>query len=396
MRRITAGAIVLAVGLAGGSARGSAQDIVGTTAVESPTEASLVFDLGDGNSLAIALKEGRVLIGGHEVATYATGGPLERQWRDLVHSAGDGDIASFVDRLRAFDMHDASDEEQSTFETLRGTLGGLAVAEAMFPDLIDVHTPDATPAEVAPMRRVAPAARVHVPDIRVTENFGASTSFVGGLVGGVMNLMAVYVALAFMGLGFLFLAPRQLETVADTVWHSFGRSFLAGLFAQPLVLPAFAMLLVGLALTVVGIVVIPFAVSAFIVALILAIVGGYVAVARTIGEIYLRRRMARGEAVANWGSYRYVLYGLLGLLAIWAPAVLLGWVPAAGTILTVSAGFATWVLATAGFGAAIISRGGLKGTFVRRLDLAFTDEQYWTDEQMPTPIPRERLPRRRS
>jgi len=393
MKRVMAGAIALAVGLAGGSARSSAQDVVGVTAVESPKEASLILDLGDGNSLVIALKNGRVLIGGHEVAAYSTGGPFERQWRDLVQAAGDADVGQLAERLRAFDMRGASDEEVGSFETLRGTLGGLAVAEAMFPSLIDVPAPEAQGADATPTRSATPAVRVHVPDVVFTET---STSFVGGLVGGAMNLLAVYVALAFMGLGFLFLAPRQLETVADTVWHSFGRSFLAGLFAQPLVLPAFAALLVGLALTVVGIVVIPFAVSAFIVALILAIVGGYIAVARTIGEIYLRRKMARGEAVASWGSYRYVLYGLLGLLAIWAPAVLLGWVPAAGTILTVSAGFATWVLATAGFGAAIISRGGVRGTFVRRLDLALTDEQYWTDEHMPTPIPRERLPRHRS
>jgi hypothetical protein len=393
MKRVMAGAIALAVGLAGGSARSSAQDVVGVTAVESLKEASLILDLGDGNSLVIALKNGRVLIGGHEVAAYSTGGPFERQWRDLVQAAGDADVGQLAERLRAFDMRGASDEEVGSFETLRGTLGGLAVAEAMFPSLIDVPAPEAQGADATPTRSATPAVRVHVPDVVFTET---STSFVGGLVGGAMNLLAVYVALAFMGLGFLFLAPRQLETVADTVWHSFGRSFLAGLFAQPLVLPAFAALLVGLALTVVGIVVIPFAVSAFIVALILAIVGGYIAVARTIGEIYLRRKMARGEAVASWGSYRYVLYGLLGLLAIWAPAVLLGWVPAAGTILTVSAGFATWVLATAGFGAAIISRGGVRGTFVRRLDLALTDEQYWTDEHMPTPIPRERLPRHRS
>ncbi|MDH5551284.1 MAG: hypothetical protein OEZ42_15475, partial [Gemmatimonadota bacterium] len=105
----------------------------------------------------------------------------------------------------------------------------------------------------------------------------------------------------------------------------------------------------------------------------------------TVGEIYLRRRMARGEAVPTWGSYRYIVYGLLGLLSIWLPALLLGSVPVAGTVLTVSAAFLTWVLATAGFGATIISRAGMRGTFVRQLDLALTDEQYWTADGMPAP-----------
>jgi hypothetical protein len=133
----------------------------------------------------------------------------------------------------------------------------------------------------------------------------------------------------------------------------------------------------------------------FAAALVLAALGGFIAVARTVGEIYLRRKMARGEAVQTWGSYRYVVYGLAGLLALWLPVILLGWVPVAGTVLTVSAAVMTWMLATAGFGAAIISRAGMRGTFVRQLDLALTDEQYWTDDAMPTPTRRGRTPRYR-
>jgi len=129
--------------------------------------------------------------------------------------------------------------------------------------------------------------------------------------------------------------------------------------------------------------VIPFAIVAFVAALVLAAIAGYVAVARTIGEIYLRRKMARGESVATWGSFRYIVYGLSGLMAIWLPAVLLGGVPVAGNIATVTAGVTTWMLATAGFGATILSRAGVRGTFVRRLDMALTDEQFWTPEAMP-------------
>jgi len=237
------------------------------------------------------------------------------------------------------------------------TIGGVGISKVTVPQ-ITVATP------TAPM---APTAG----------------SLVGGIAAGAMSLLATFCGLAFMGLGLIFFAPRQLETVADTVWHSFWRSFLAGLFAQPLVLPAFGMMIVGLALTVVGIVVIPFAVVAFAAALVLAAIAGYVAVARTIGEIYLRRKIARGESVATWGTFRYIVYGLSGLMAIWLPAILLGGVPVAGNIATVTAGVTTWMLATAGFGATILSRAGVRGTFVRRLDMALTDEQFWTPEAMP-------------
>ncbi len=55
------------------------------------------------------------------------------------------------------------------------------------------------------------------------------------------------------------------------------------------------------------------------------------------------------------------------------------WEPDAGTILVVAAGVITWTLATAGFGATILSRAGVRGTIVRRLDRALTDEHYWPD-----------------
>ncbi len=384
-----AGALLLA---APGS--GTAQEVVGLTAVESPSEASLVFDLGNGNTLLISLREGKVFIGGTEVARYAEGGTFEQQWRNLVEHA-DLSIAEVLEQLSHIEFAEGSDEEHTGIAAVKEAVVGLAVAEAMFAEAAD--TPSSASARSARRVRPAPVTRpmmvdARLPRVLVTE-VQPSASFVGGLMAGVMNLLAVYIALAFMGMGLLVFAPRQLETVADTVWHSFWRSFLAGLFAQPLILPVFAMMVVGLALTVVGIIVIPFAISAFLVALLLAVLGGFVAVARSVGEIYLRRKMARGEAVATWGSYRYIVYGLLALLAIWFPVALLGWIPVAGTILWVSAAFTTWMVATAGFGATLISRGGLRGTFVRQMDLAVTDEQYWTDEFLPTQRPGERIPR---
>jgi hypothetical protein len=371
---------------AGSARRAFAQEVVGVTAIESADEASLIFELVGDESLAISLSGGTLAIGGSPIATLPSTSVFEAQWRDLVSQSSHLPIGDLAQQLAGFDIAEATDAERASLEAVRAALQSLAAVDAVSPD-VPIARPEIVmvrptervravipSADAAVATRPAPIADVH-----------GSTSLVGGIAGGVMNLLASYIALAFMGLGLLFFAPKQLETVADTVWHSFGRSFLAGLFAQPLILPVFAMMIVGLALTVVGIVVVPFAVSAFLAALLLGILGGFIAVARTVGEIYLRRRMARGEAVRTWGSYRYVVYGLLGLLAIWLPAALLGWVPVAGTLLTVTAGVATWVLATAGFGAAIISRGGVRGTFVRQIDLALTDEQFWTEDAMPTP-----------
>jgi len=372
----------------------AAQEIVGHSAERSGKNVHLTFDLADGSQLVVEVRDGTVYLNGTAVGGVAApdNSPSLAELRDSADVLTTGQLLAALAQLSS---------QKAELATLQDALAKLSIADVVVPE-IDMD-PDLSAAVAR--ARPEPPARVRQPDrIRVDVAprviargvaSAGSTSLVGGVAGGITRLIAVFISLAGMGLGFLVFAPRQLETVADTVWHSFWRSFLAGLFAQPLIVPVFGMLLVGLALTVVGIVVIPFAVVGFVVALVLAALGGFIAVARTVGEIYLRRKMARGEAVQTWGSYRYVVYGLAGLLALWLPVILLGWVPVAGTVLTVSAAVMTWMLATAGFGAAIISRAGMRGTFVRQLDLALTDEQYWTDDAMPTPTRRGRTPRYR-
>jgi len=100
--------------------------------------------------------------------------------------------------------------------------------------------------------------------------------------------------------------------------------------------------------------------------------------------------MVRGSGVSAEIDFRRLpVFGIvpdsLTWPVIWLPAVLLGGVPVVGPLFTGTAAVTTWVMATAGFGATLLSRAGVRGTFVRKLDLALTDEQYWTDDDMPTP-----------
>jgi hypothetical protein len=162
-----------------------------------------------------------------------------------------------------------------------------------------------------------------------------------------------------------FFAGRQLDVMADTVSTSLVRSFFVGLLAQPLILPAFGAMIAGLTLTVIGILVIPVAVVAFAVALLAATMGGYLAVARVAGSAWMKRRLG-DHGVEGFGILRSVAYGLAILLAVWVPAVLLGWVPVAGSMLTWAALVFTWMLMTTGFGAALLTRGGVRSTFGRR------------------------------
>ena len=401
----------LAVGLAltaliAGTPEARAQEVVGHSIERSAEAATLILDLADGDALTISLEDGAILIDGSVAGSYDAGGAFEKSWRDALEEAGAQETGTLLAALQSLEVSELRQSEIEGIAALAIALEDLEVAGYVYVPAgenivisigeggVDAQIEVAVQSAMAATVEAAAAVEAALSGTGVNKappppapqaNIVAPTmgSLVGGIAAGTLSLLATFCGLAFMGLGLIFFAPRQLETVADTVWHSFWRSFLAGLFAQPLVLPAFGMMIVGLALTVVGIVVIPFAIVAFVAALVLAAIAGYVAVARTIGEIYLRRKMARGESVATWGTFRYIVYGLSGLMAIWLPAVLLGGVPVAGNIATVTAGVTTWMLATAGFGATILSRAGVRGTFVRRLDMALTDEQFWTPEAMP-------------
>ena len=201
------------------------------------------------------------------------------------------------------------------------------------------------------------------------------------------GLTGVYLTLLALGFGLVLFGRPNLEVVADTVSHTFGRSFMVGLLAQMLLLPTFGMLVVGLLLSVVGVLLIPFAVLAYLLLLLIGVVGGYLAVAHALGESYTRRRLAMGISASSPNSYRYLLVGLTAMLGFWAAWAVFGWVPVAGTLMKIAAVLVTWLLATAGFGATLLSRAGARESFTGRLvpAEALTDEYLWATPQFGVP-----------
>jgi hypothetical protein len=194
--------------------------------------------------------------------------------------------------------------------------------------------------------------------------------------------VGVFLTLGALGFGLVMFGRPNLEVVSDTVSHSFGRAFATGLLGQLLLLPTFGMVVVGLILSVVGIVLLPFAVVVYALLVIVAAVGGFLAVAHAMGETYTRRRLALG-VMASPNSYRYLLVGLGALAAFWLAWSVFGWVPVAGELIRGAAILVTWLLATTGFGAALLSRAGIRENFAGRLipPEALTDEYLWATPQ---------------
>lgn len=206
----------------------------------------------------------------------------------------------------------------------------------------------------------------------------------------IAGVVGVFLTLMVLGFGVVIFGRQNLEIVSDTVSHSFGRSFVTGLLGQILLLPTFGMLVVGLILSVAGILLLPFAVAVFAMLVVVGVVGGYLAVAHALGETYTRRRMALGVIVRSPNSYRYLLIGLLAIASLWSAWALFGWVPVAGSIMWGAAFFVSWLLGTAGFGAALLSRAGIKENFSGRLfpPEAMTDEYLWATPQFGVPAGR--------
>ena len=200
------------------------------------------------------------------------------------------------------------------------------------------------------------------------------------------GLLGVFITLTVLGFGLVTFGRPNLEIVSDTATHSFGRALLAGVLGQVLLLPTFGMLVVGLILTVAGALLVPFAVVVYALLAIFAVLGGVLAVAHAMGETITRRRMARGLAVSP-NSYRYLLTGLIALGASWLAWAVFGWVPVAGSIIFIAAAIGSWFIATVGFGAALLSRGGIREEFTGRLlpAVMMTDEYLWATPQLGVP-----------
>ena len=201
------------------------------------------------------------------------------------------------------------------------------------------------------------------------------------------GVVGVFLALAALGYGLAAFGRANLQVVSDTVSHSFGRAFVTGLVGQILILPTFGMLVVGLILSVAGILLLPFAVVVYALLVIVGVVGGYLAVAHAMGEAYTRKRLAQGVLLGTPSSYGFLFSGLAATMALWAAWAAFGWVPLAGDLIRGAAILVTWLLGTAGLGAAMLSRAGIRENFAGRIipPEALTDEYLWATPQYGVP-----------
>jgi hypothetical protein len=172
-----------------------------------------------------------------------------------------------------------------------------------------------------------------------------------------LGWLAVLLAIGF---GVLVSASSYLNGVAEALERSYTRALLTGIVGQLSVLPALLLVVLGLGITIIGILVIPLAIVAFVLGLAGLLTLGFLAVALVTGRS-LERRHAPGEAQGDRNaSVRALVLGVSLYLFLWIAAAALGAWPAVAVALRVVAVAMSWVAVTAGFGATLISRAGTR------------------------------------
>jgi hypothetical protein len=376
-RLIPVAAVITAVSLPV-PAIAQAPSVVAHSVDVSRNRATLELQLSNDEVVNVTLGDGEIELNGNHAGSYARGGPLDRAWRAFLDSAAALNTAEVVRAGKRWPLSGFQGDEAVAARSIGKALTTLVAV----PSGAIIQSPASPPAPPEEPVILGDEPDDPGPDFEPV----ASGAAYAGVLPSVAGLFGAFVALASIAFGLVSFAPRQLDMVAGTVRHSFVRSFFAGLFAQPLLIPALGVLCVALILTVVGILVLPVAIVAFAVAVSVGVVGGYIAAARALGENYLRRKMARGAVVSADPAYRSIIIGLAGLLTIWLPFTLLGWLPGVGTALLWAAVIMTWIIATAGLGATILSRGGSRGSSGRQVIPQLSGELSWStvDEIAPS------------
>lgn len=200
------------------------------------------------------------------------------------------------------------------------------------------------------------------PTVRHRGFFGAFWHNVGHAFEGLFATLTFWLGLGLLGALAVYFQRPRFEVIADTARQNIARSFAVGLTGQFLFFPILLVLVVAIITWLV--------VPLYLLAVGLALVVGYLAVAHATGEALAGLRYEGLAWLRRSNSYYYVLSGLAALLGLFAVAAVL---EVFGGLLNFLQGLAivvgvalTWFAISTGFGAVILSRAGTRSDYVWR------------------------------
>lgn len=195
------------------------------------------------------------------------------------------------------------------------------------------------------------------------------------LVGGWIAIILI------ISVGVLVLATDNLSAVADALERHYGSSLVAGIAGQVAFAPLLVAILVALILSVLGILLVPFAAVAYVIVAAGLVTLGFLATAVVVGRGW-RPAPPGSDRAKRAATLRALIVGVLVLLSPWLVAALLASWPTAEVLARGVAFAVTWVACTAGLGAALISRAGIKRAQSHQAQSALASPSW----QTPTPV----------
>jgi hypothetical protein len=386
--RLTAGAGLLILAASAPVAAQSLSGVVSSEFSMSGSEAALSLELQGGRELEIAIRDGGVFIDGVRAGESARGSALDRQWRDLLTRAMDASSAELPQLLFEWSadgdmgalMDSSLDAALQSSEAAANAPAVTAVQAVPNSDSVTrlverigeleqmVDRLESQPEAVTRQR----PSRGRNPFHRITQG-----------IAGIFSILVTYVVLFGIGFAVIFFGGRKyIEGVADTARHAPGRSFLVGLASSFLIVPAFVLGIIALVISVIGIPGLLVWVPGFPVAVVLALLLGYLGVAHAAGEAFAERRFYVTDWFQRGNSYYFLLSGIGILLALFLASQVVHmagpWLDVIRGILIFLGFSTTAVVVLVGLGAVMVSRGGKNPV---RADGTTAERDLFTEEE---------------
>lgn len=184
---------------------------------------------------------------------------------------------------------------------------------------------------------------------------------VGRAAGGLIENLLTILILGLLGAGAIVFAGDKVDVISETARRSPGRAAMVGLAGSFLLLPAWILGFVALAISIIGIPVAIAWLPLFPLAAGLAAIVGYLAVARNTGEWLADSDYPWTGWIRKSNPLITMVGGLVGLMALYVAANVLSVVPFFGFLtglLLVAASVVTFLAVEIGFGAVLLTRAG--------------------------------------
>jgi hypothetical protein len=364
----------------------SGLEIVSQQVSTSRNEASLRLELSDGRTVDAAVRGGHAYLNGKDLGSAPRGAELDQNFRALLDHVTSATSANVPRILKDWQSEpNAGTAGELIDRALDNAVRGIAMPADVDADVagadIDADPSPALDADGTPASDSVERLNERISELQsMVDNMqddensasaninytrhrgGPFNSFFSGL-GHIFSVLIIYAIMFAIAVGVIAFGGRKyIEGVADTARQMTMRSWLVGLAGTFLVVPAFVLGIIALAISIVGIPVLLAWVPLYPLAVVAALALGFLAVAHAAGEALSEKKFYENDYFQRGNSYYFLLTGM-GLLL--APFIAAGVMEMAGPwlgfiegLLVFLGGVTLWVVFTIGFGAVLVSRGG--------------------------------------